>query len=525
MSSNNVVDFFEKDLNKPFYKRRLFIFGVGLCVVTVSIVIIIVVASSKPSSSPDSSTTPDSSKTPDSSNPSDSSTPSDSPTPSTPTKLFEHNYISNSFSESKEFVKNPDQGFYRPVVVTIKPDSLSHQTNYPEQVYHLRCDISQFSGKVNSDGKDKSLTETALNELEKYLDEIKKEQKNAIIRFAYDPNYGGKTNKEPELSMIEEHIKQLGPVLEKHADVLTAIEAGMLGPWGEMHTSTIATEKNKGTVLKYWLDNTKILPILARTPRMIFAYFNKNLAQMEQVKITKDDKEYRLGAFNDCFLSSADDVGTYDSRQREINWLANQTDHLPFGGEVCAVDKMNNLENALPELYLLSASYFNIEYEEDVIVKKWKEIYYDSSLGSESLFYGSTAYDFINAHLGYRLVIKSVNISYNKGGDYNMDINIQNKGFGNLTKEKNVDIIFADKDNKVISRKNLAKYKGEDTLSISGNLLDKNSEDYNIYLCIYSTIENNVIYYPIQFANANVYNNNLKANLLLKVKQGGEIIS
>ena len=54
------------------------------------------------------------------------------------------NYSSNSFKESSEHINNPDQGFYRPLLVYLKPDSFKHGNNYPEQVYHLRCDISQF---------------------------------------------------------------------------------------------------------------------------------------------------------------------------------------------------------------------------------------------------------------------------------------------------------------------------------------------------------------------------------------------
>ena len=92
-------------------------------------------------------------------------------------------YISNSFKESTEHIRNPDQGFYRPLIVYIKPDSFYHQPNDPEQIYHLRCDMSEFSGAVNSDRVDKKLTDYALNSIDGYLSEIKRENKNAIIRY------------------------------------------------------------------------------------------------------------------------------------------------------------------------------------------------------------------------------------------------------------------------------------------------------------------------------------------------------
>ena len=186
-------------------------------------------------------------------------------------------YISNSFKESTEHIRNPDQGFYRPLIVYIKPDSFYHQPNDPEQIYHLRCDMSEFSGAVNSDRVDKKLTDYALNSIDGYLSEIKRENKNAIIRFTYDPDYAGNLNKEASMSMIEQHIKQLGPIMNKYKDTLTSIEAGFLGPWGEMHTSKLATNKNKALVFKYWLENTDDIPILSRYPQAIYTYFGKSL--------------------------------------------------------------------------------------------------------------------------------------------------------------------------------------------------------------------------------------------------------
>ena len=60
--------------------------------------------------------------------------------------------------------------------------------------------------------------------------------------------------------MMEKHIKQLGSILDKHYHTLIAIEAGMLGPWGEMHTSDIVTDENKAKVFQWWLDSTHNIP-------------------------------------------------------------------------------------------------------------------------------------------------------------------------------------------------------------------------------------------------------------------------
>lgn len=485
-----LLDDLKKDFysnNVPFYRKKVFFIGIGFILFLIIIIIIIASASSSSSA-----------KT--------------------------YSFTSDSFIESKEIIINPDQGFYRPIVIKITPDSFPNRTINPPQLHHLRCDISQFSGRVNSDNKDKKLTDKVLKGLDQYLNTIKTQNKNAIIRFCYAPDFGNQPNKEPSLSMIKEHIKQLSTILNKYKDTLTAIEAGMIGPWGEMHTSDIATEENKAIVIKQWLENTKEIPILTRTPKNIFAYFNKTIDEMEKFEIKKDNKGYRLGLFNDCVFSSSSDVGTYSNRTRETNWLSSQNDHLPYGGEVCSVDIMNDLEKCIPEMHLLSLSYLNYEYNSAVITKKWGNLYYNSTLGNDSLFYNVNGYDYIYSHMGYRLVIRSIDVNYEKGGKFEMNINIENVGFGNLFKKKNVDIIYTDINGTFIKRNKIGNYNGENILKAKGNLLKKENEDYKAFIRVYGSFENNIVYYPIQFANDNIYDNNLKANYIFSVKKGGEII-
>ena len=470
-----------KDKSVPFYKKRIFIILTIIVLIIIIVIIIIVVATIK------------------------------------------RNIIfSSDFKESIKYIKNPDQGFYNPIIVTLTPSSISYGKSNPDQIYHLRCDISQFSKIVNGE-TDKELTNITLIKLEEFLSKIKSENKNAVIRFSYDKGYNGNKNYEPSMEMIEIHIKQLSSVLNKFYHTLTAIEAGMLGPWGEMHTSDISTEANKAKVFKYWLLNTKNIPILARTPKAIFYYFGKNLEQMEKLEIKEGDEGYNLGVFNDCYLSSDTDVGTYSyNRTREVNWLSKQNEHLPYGGETCKVDRISDLDKAIPEMYKLGLSYLNIEYNNNVI-SKWKNLTYDSSLGKDSIFYGISGFDYIKVHMEYRLVLRSFNIIYKKGDKFELNINIDNVGFGNLIKPKNIDIIFTDLSNNIFSTMNYGKYSGEKVIRINGTLFPKSHEDYKVFIKLYGFKENNNDFYYIQFANDDIFNEKINANYLFQVSQGGEI--
>ena len=242
---------------------------------------------------------------------------------------------------------------------------------------------------------------------------------------------------------------------------------------------------------------------------------------MEQYTTQSTEEGYLLGMFNDCYLSTNIDTGTYVyDRTRETNWLSTQNDHLPYGGETCAVSEMSDLEICLPEMFLLGLSYLNIEYHSGVI-EKWKNLKYEESLGADLLFYGMNGFDYIKRHLGYRLLIKSINVNYEKNGNYEMKIKMRNVGFGNMWKPKKIDVIFADMNDKEISRQNVGEYHGEMNLSVKGEFLsESNSSQYKVYLSVYGSIEDNVVYYPIQFANEDIYNKDLKGHFLFYVKNG-----
>jgi len=196
-----------------------------------------------------------------------------------------------------------------------------------------------------------------------------------------------------------EHIRQLSEVYEKYPDVITAIEVGMVGPWGEMHTSEKANAETINALTDAFLENTTQIPVLVRTPKMIYNYLGITLEETAAYQIKPADKAYRLGLFNDGYLGSNSDLGTYTDRNKEVNWLSLQTDHLPFGGEVVVPDSsLHDIENCLPEMFLMNLSYLNEEWN-DAVIKKWKETTYSEAAGEDSLYYGKTAFNYIVNHL------------------------------------------------------------------------------------------------------------------------------
>ena len=415
---------------------------------------------------------------------------------------------------------NPDQGFYRTARLKINSDGTftkSLSANSDTQVFHLRADISDLSGVVNGAG-DVEIPQAGLIGLDEALAFYKTRGKNVIIRFCYDPKFGGAANKEAEVSMILRHIEQIGEVLNKYQTTLTAIEAGMVGPWGEMHTSEKATAAVINQIINAWLANTDNMPILVRTPKQIYNYIGITVDDVETATIPQE--AYRLGIFNDGYLGSGNDLGTYTKRELEVEFLSKQTAHLPYGGEVTVPDSTwHDIDKCLPEMFKMNLSYLNYEWNTYVVQTKWKQSTYTIKCGNDRLWYGRSAFEYIANHLGYRLVLRQSVLRYNKASDeLTIQLKVDNVGFGEFYRTKNLTLYLVNSEGNVYSA-NVGSYNGG---SISLKIADVKTTfcistgEYTVYLGI-NTLENGETSYPVRFAN-DLWNAELGANNVGAIK-------
>lgn len=417
--------------------------------------------------------------------------------------------------ESIERIENPDQGFYSPVCIPLLSENYNDKTYVikdDRQLYHLRMDISAFSSKYNG-GNDLPLDNAALTNLENTLNKYYEKDKSVVIRFAYDHNYEGVKDQEPSLDMMVTHVKQICGVLNKFRSTISAIEVGMVGPWGEMHSSACAKDGvTISSLIDTYLKETTSFPVLVRTPAMIYNYLNITIDDIDNYVIEQTDLAYRLGLFDDGYLGSESDLGTYNDREKEINWIKNQTGHLPFGGEVVVPSSsLHNVDVCLPEMDLINLSYLNKSWN-DAVIDKWKKTYYDEMCGKDAKYYGQTAYTYIENHLGYRFVLKESNFKYNENyDDIEVELKIDNVGFGNLNKEKYLYVYIVDEGGKVHKKDLNIKTKDLSCTSLKFKL---DGVKGKVYLGVKDKDER----YPIRFANVDIYNSDLNANYIGCVK-------
>lgn len=260
------------------------------------------------------------------------------------------------------------------------------------QFYYL--DLRNWSS--GNGGTDSPIADWYLTWLDNTLANLRANGGSCIIRACYSIN--GNTNPEPNsLDVITQHQQQLSSVLSNYHDVIVAVECGMLGPWGEMHSGKYSEHKNaKKLVLENWLSNLPDdVTVSVRTLDEYLFYVNNSDVYQTKYKgktvngITYPDEIERgtcdiypfsgevfnrIGFYNDAMIQDYNDGGTfYCSRGRFARFLNQKSDRIAYGGEFSGTDGYVRFEdatwlplNAITEFYKNHVGYYhggNAAYE------------------------------------------------------------------------------------------------------------------------------------------------------------------
>ncbi len=426
------------------------------------------------------------------------------------------------YTETIENFDNPERGFYSHF-----PYSFSVTDNKPinsklsANLIHLRLDIGAFSKAVNGK-EDLELSEEMLDTFDAMLKKIKSNGGTAIVRFAYD-GFRGTANLEPSLDMILRHIEQLCPVFNENQDTIAYIELGFFGPYGEMHTSKISSPENVSKALDVMLDNTvDKIKIGVRTPNYYVKWLGIDRANIDENITQEGTREYRVGLFNDGYLGSESDLGTFANREKEITWLETQAKHTLYGGEVVAnygKEPINTIEYISQEGFRTHTTYLNSDWN-DKVIKSWKEAIYN---GEDELYKGQSGYLYVANHLGYRFVLRDSEIqeTAEQEGKANIKLDIENVGFGNLINEKVATIVLEKDDKRYEIKTELkpTKWNSRETTKINYTInIPDNIEvgKWKMYLRIsqYGEMEQDDNYLCIRLANNNIWDEEIGANYI-----------
>ena len=428
--------------------------------------------------------------------------------------------VTVQYTESTEEFANPDRGFYYPICLTAETTGLESINSFTKNFYnnaliHLRVDIAAFSGAYNG-SSDLELTTAMLNALDKALTVINESGSCMIIRFAYDRDFGGDYKikdengdgvlfeYEPNINMILKHIEQFTPLINKHKNMITAVECGLIGPWGEMHSSTLAEQNTFNKIFKKYLDCLdEDIAFLVRQPNFIYKYYGLTLETLDQF----DYENNRIGCYNDGYLGSATDLGTYKDRPKEITFLENLS-RFPYGGEVVRPESSyNQLSWACNEMFRTNLSYLNIQWN-NIVVKRWQDTIYKLD---DPLYHGLSEFTYISNHMGYRFVCES--LDYTIKDTLNFTLNFKNVGFGELNRPKNAYVILKNASNQFVFD---FEYNNEFSITEQIDLTGIPTGNYEFYFVLADDFTNKAIR-GIRFANNDMYNSEILANKLTTI--------
>jgi hypothetical protein len=296
---------------------------------------------------------------------------------------------------------NPERGLYKHLETTTSRYSTLSASVLGD--YRVRENVTLilrmivFDSFVNSD-----LDSVVLDRLQADFDALRQAGVKAVLRLAYTkkttPPYGDATR-----DRVLAHIAQMTPVLQANADVIAVVQAGFIGAFGEwFYTDHFANPDDpydvsaqnyadRGEVLAALLDAlppTRMAQV--RTPRYKTILYNTT-APVSAATAFDGSELSRTGHYNDCFLASSDDYGTYVDIAAEYPYLAADTTYTPMGGESCVPNPpRSECATALGELAMFHWSYLNVEYHSNVLAS-WE---------------AGGCMPEVRSRLGYRLVLQ-----------------------------------------------------------------------------------------------------------------------
>lgn len=361
------------------------------------------------------------------------------------TEKSDWNFQKADLRETKGKLENPSRGWYR--IYTFEVEKT------PDFQPMLWCDLEgdTLVMVILNIGayKEKPLDAQGLEHIRDILRFFAKKLYEIILRITYD-HEGKALEREPFFfSTVTGHMRQLIPVWNEFREHIFVYQGLLIGNWGEMHTSRFLHPQKLKELWRILKEESY--------PKVYCAVRKPSYWRL----LHPDGETDNMGLFDDAIFGSENHLGTFGTPAREnAAWDAPwcKTDELEFESELCKTVP-NGGEAICGEQYLSQESpqstveilrkmhitYLNKEYD-----KKLLGIWKDWKWDGQDVWQNSSLYEYIESHLGYRFLIKDVNIvtSEKDNKQLLMNICIENVGFANCYEEAEIILVQIDEQNR-----------------------------------------------------------------------------
>ena len=417
------------------------------------------------------------------------------------------------YTESDEIFPNPERGFYShnsfsSADLTSCVNIATMKTALEKDQITLFLHIYYLTDYIESD-----ISQDFLDRMEKNFTLLRQGGGKTILRFAYKNDAGNQYkpwDATPE--WVSRHIDQIAPILQKNADVIYCVQAGFIGVWGEWYYTT-GFNFNPNTSEKFeerWQMVDHLLQavpadrqICLRTPGYKMQYLkdrNCEVTPLSEAEAYQPTAKARLAGHNDCFVASANDVGTYNGTEDREFW-AEDTKYTVMGGETCGECYFSTGENAIKQMETYHWSYINRNYHQGVL---------NSWILSKHM-------DEIKRRLGYRFVLdKAYPTQDPKAGEhFAVVLTLRNVGFAAPVNKRAVELVLVSASDPakkyVYPQTNIDPrfwFAGDTvTTTLHANLDSSLSGEYKVYLNLpdpYASLHDNPDF-SIRLANKDLW--------------------
>ena len=315
----------------------------------------------------------------------------------------------------------------------------------------------------------KELSEENFRTMQAYFDELQKQGKKAVLRFAYERDFMGRSPVGPTGEQILAHLDQLKPFLEKNKDLILVVQAGMIGAWGEWHSSVQGLENS---------EETKAA-VLEKLLAVVPAERNVQVRLPEFKNLLKDKPElYKRLSFHDDFIVIRPDRWDADMHEGtpKFDQIVAESPYLVVDGELpwgfwsvgadpdspsagWIIDGMQAARRLFLQHYTSNNRFDeNNPPEYSMVVWKKTMITEDSLLQhhmpvSDSYFRKKDGtkvkrnmFDYIRDHLGYRIELQSLQLpsKFVSGKENVLKLSLKNRGFATVFGEHPVYFVLID---------------------------------------------------------------------------------
>lgn len=353
-----------------------------------------------------------------------------------------------------------------------------------------------------------------LTNMQSDFDKIRNAGLKAIIRFTYS-NSESASQRDASKATILSHLLQLKPLLQANVDVISVMQAGFIGVWGEWYytsqadfggggyngssltTTNINNRRDVVEAMLNALPSSRMIQL--RTPAFKRAMYSTT-ALLDSQGFSGTNPA-RIGHYNDCFLASSDDYGTYVNTTIEYPYLAQETKFVPMGGETCALNSpRSDCASALLEMAKFHWSFLNLDYNLDVI----------------NGFQTNSCFTDIQKKLGYRFELTTATFpqAVSLGTPLSLTIKLKNVGFATPFNEVHAYIVLKNTNTNqtfpILMNTDPRLWVGPNELTLSENLTLPNTlttGTYQMYLYLPDNSASiaNRPEYAIRFANESVW--------------------